>query len=203
MKKMINFILKKIKLRTLIVLAVLLMFNTYAWFIYSTRVRGSLTAHIVSWDLEFIAGEEEITTNIAFDVDRIYPGMDTYTKTVTANNKGEMAAKLTYEILSVTILGETTQKGEIIDLEEVDSDYLEDMIKNNYPFCIEIVISNEDLIAGSGTGDFVISLTWPFESNNDEWDTEWGEKAYEFYSLNPGEISIHIELEITAMQKLP
>ena len=99
MKEIINFIRKKIKLRTLIVLIMLLVFNTYAWFIYSTKVRGSLTAHIVSWDLEFVAGHEDTSTNVDFSVDRIYPGMEDYSKIVTANNRGEMPAKLTYKII--------------------------------------------------------------------------------------------------------
>lgn len=56
MNKIIK-ILKKIKLRNLIVLIILLAFNTYAWFIYTTRVSSELTAHVSSWDVEFIAKE--------------------------------------------------------------------------------------------------------------------------------------------------
>ncbi len=56
MNKIIK-ILKKIKLRNLIVLIILLAFNTYAWFIYTTRVSSEITAHVSSWDVEFIAKE--------------------------------------------------------------------------------------------------------------------------------------------------
>jgi len=175
MKRIINFIMKKIKLRTLIVLIILLMFNSYAWFVYQTRVKGTFIARISSWDLEFSVGEQEITGEMVFDVDRIYPGMETYTKEIVANNKGETAAKLTYLIKSLTILGEEI---------EIDED-IEEKLQTDYPFVIAIIVSNGSMAPGSGVGQFIISLEWPYESGDDELDTEWGERAYEFYSLNP------------------
>ena len=39
-KKVLNVIKKKVKLSNLILLVVLLMFNSYAWFIYNTKVKG-------------------------------------------------------------------------------------------------------------------------------------------------------------------
>ena len=47
-------ILKKIKIRNIIILIVLLMFNTYAWFIYATKVSMNLSVHVSSLNVEFV-----------------------------------------------------------------------------------------------------------------------------------------------------
>ena len=45
-KKVLNVIKKKVKLSNLILLVVLLMFNSYAWFIYNTKVNISILSKI-------------------------------------------------------------------------------------------------------------------------------------------------------------
>ena len=50
-KKVLNVIKKKVKLSNLILLVVLLMFNSYAWFIYNTKVNTSISAKIEAWDI--------------------------------------------------------------------------------------------------------------------------------------------------------
>lgn len=110
MKKMMNKmekitrIIKKIQIKNILILIVLLVFNSYAWFIYATKVSSGLSAHITSWNVSFRAGENEITTNVIFEVDKIYPGMETQTKKITALNTGEMKAILSYEIKKIRIL---------------------------------------------------------------------------------------------------
>ena len=106
MNKLVN-ILKKIKIRNLIILIILLAFNAYAWFIYATRVSLDLSVHVSSWNVEFVSGEEEITTNMEIVVDRIYPGMEDFERIIEVHNKGETPAVLTYEIESLQIMGET------------------------------------------------------------------------------------------------
>ncbi len=142
-------IIKKIKLRTLIIIIVLLLFNSYAWFIYATKVSGGLTAHITSWNVSFQAGEDQSTTQVAFDVDRIYPGMETYKQTLQAQNKGETKAKLSYTINSVTILGTTYKKNET-----TTSDDLLNRIQTYYPFHINISVNNTELEAGHRNRNF-------------------------------------------------
>ena len=53
----VNRILKKIKIKNLVILICLLAFNTYAWFIYTTKVSLDMTAHVSSWDVDFISKE--------------------------------------------------------------------------------------------------------------------------------------------------
>ena len=61
-------ILKKVKLKNMIILILLLIFNTYAWFIYATRVATDITAHVSSWNVEFVGSEGEITTNLVVTI---------------------------------------------------------------------------------------------------------------------------------------
>ena len=80
-KNVILAIIKKIKPSTLIIAILLLMFNSYAWFIYATKVEVGFTAHVTSWNVEFDVGQgEESSTNIVIDLERIYPGMEDYEK---------------------------------------------------------------------------------------------------------------------------
>lgn len=187
--------LKKVKIKNIIILILLLTFNAYAWFIYATRVSSSLSVHISSWNVEFSVGEEETVTNILIEVERVYPGMETYEKNVTVKNKGEIKAELGYEIRTLKVMDESYTVGENITMEQ-----LENKIKTDYPFKINVIKEDTLLKEGTGDGLFTVTVEWPFESGNDELDTLWGNKAYEYYSLNPGEKSILIEITLTAEQ---
>ena len=68
-KKVLNVIKKKVKLSNLILLVVLLMFNSYAWFIYNTKVHTSISAKIEAWDIAYISDGIRETQNIILDVD--------------------------------------------------------------------------------------------------------------------------------------
>lgn len=194
MEKIVR-ILKKVKIKNIIILILLLTFNAYAWFIYATRVSSSLSVHISSWNVEFSVGEEETVTNILIEVERVYPGMETYEKNVTVKNKGEIKAELGYEIRKLKVMDESYTVGENITMEQ-----LENKIKTDYPFKINVIKDDTLLKEGTGDGLFTVTVEWPFESGNDELDTLWGNKAYEYYSLNPGEKSILIEITLTAEQ---
>lgn len=197
MNKLVN-ILKKIKIRNLIILIILLVFNAYAWFVYATRASLDLSTHVSSWNVEFISGNEEITTNIEIVVDRIYPGMNEFEKTIEVHNKGETPAILTYEIKSLKIMDEFYEVSEESGL---TSDELEDKIKNEYPFKININANNNSLIQENQKGNFQITVDWPYESGDDELDTYWGNKAYDFYESNPDEQSIVLEITLIATQQ--
>ena len=190
--------LKKIKLKNLIILLLLLVFNTYAWFIYASKVSMGITASVSSWNVEFVSDAGETVTNIDVDVERIYPGMETFEKKVEVHNKGETAATLSYEIKSLKIMDdlyETTRDSGLT------SDDIENKIEQEYPFKILIEKDDAGLAVENGIGSFTIKVEWPYESGDDELDTTWGNKAYEYYSLNPGEKSIEMKLELVATQQ--
>ena len=84
--------------------------------------------------------------------------------------------------------------------ENMTSEELENKMKTDYPFKINVIKDDTELRAGTGEGLFSVTVEWPFESGDDELDTLWGNKAYEYYSLNPGEKSIEIEVKLTAKQ---
>ena len=46
--EIIKRLLKKFKLRTLLMLAILLSCNTFAWFIYATKVSNNISAYVRS-----------------------------------------------------------------------------------------------------------------------------------------------------------
>ena len=188
-------VLKKIKIKNIIILILLIVFNTYAWFIYATRVSSEISVHISSWNVEFSVGEDETITNLIIAVEKIYPGMETTEKNVTVRNKGEIKAELNYQIRSLKVLDESFTVGENITQEE-----LVNKITNEYPF--KIIVSKDDTLLkeGSGEGAFCVTVEWPFESGNDELDTLWGNKAYEYYSTNPEAKSIEIEIDLIAQQ---
>ena len=72
----------------------MLIFNTYAWFVYATRVSSEITVHISSWNVQFSVGEDETVTNVVIAVDRIHPGMETTEKNITVKNTaGKALAK--------------------------------------------------------------------------------------------------------------
>ena len=120
MEKVVK-ILKKIKIKNIIILILLLIFNTYAWFIYATRVSSELSVHISSWNVEFTVGENETVTNIVIAVERIYPGMENVEDNITVNNKGEVKAELDYDIASLKVMDEFYEVGENLSSEQLEA----------------------------------------------------------------------------------
>ena len=132
-------VLKKIKLKNLIILLLLLVFNTYAWFIYASKVSMGITASVSSWNVEFVSDAGETVTNIDVDIERIYPGMETFEKKVEVYNKGETGATLSYEIRSIKIMDdlyETTGDSALT------SDEIQNIIEQKYPFKIIVEKNN-------------------------------------------------------------
>lgn len=194
MEKIVK-IIKTIKIRNILFLILLLIFNTYAWFIYATRVSSGISAHVSSWNVEFTTGEDETTTNIVIELDRIYPGMEKVENNISVKNRGEIKAELSYEITSAKIMDEVYQIGDDMTTEQIENN-----IKTKYPFKINIEKEDTELSQGIGAGSFSVIVDWPFESGNDELDTLWGNKAYEYYSVNPGSKSVEIKITLIAQQ---
>lgn len=190
-------ILKKIKLRNILILIILLAFNTYAWFVYTTKVSTDLTAHVSAWDVEFVAKDGGVTSNLLIEVERIYPGMETFEHIVDVKNRGEVNVQLSYDIESLKIMDEYYEVSETSGL---TSQYIETKMTSDYPFKIEIVKEDSGLMTGTGDGQFRITVEWPFESGDDELDTYYGSKAYEYYSTKPGAKCIELKLKLNASQ---
>lgn len=190
-------IMKKIKIRNLIILILLLVFNAYAWFVYTTKVSADLSAHVSAWDVQFVAKDGGISSNMIIKVEKVYPGMEDFEKIIDVQNRGEVNVQLGYEIESARIMDETFERNEETGL---TSEIIEEKLKNDYPFKINIVKDDSKLMNGSGDGSFKITVVWPYESGDDEADTNWGRKAYEYYENNPDKECIELKLVLKATQ---
>lgn len=194
--KVLGRILKKTKLRTLLLLIILLSFNSTAWFIFATKVENGISAKVVAWNVAFVTGENELLEYINFNIDNIYPGMDEYTEKIEVTNNGESIAKLGYEMQNARLLDSTYN----VDDNTITSISLLSSLANDYPFKIRIGVSKEELAPGD-KAYFYVTVSWDYESGDDEADTYWGTKAYDYHQLNPDKNSIELNLVISAIQK--
>ncbi len=190
-RETINKLKKRIRKRTLFFLIIALMANTFAWFIYSNKVSNSITTGVKSWKITFDQDGQTLEQNVVFDFDDIYPGVNDQEKSIDITNDGEMKAYISYKIESIQIFDD------IFTIDNYSSLELENILNNNYPF--KIVFSNDDEINIGDTASFKVHLTWPFESGDDEKDTYYGKKSYEF-KQNSNDSQIKIKVKIKASQ---
>ena len=200
---------KVIKPKNIIVLIILLTSNTFAWFIYATKVQNEMSAHVGAWDILFEAGDSPIVDYINVSIDNMYPGMEDFHYELKAYNKSEVGASLTYTLLSADIMGDVyyTKEGRNEANEEVTetdltSEELIKVLKDNYPFKFDFSVSSSNLDADIGEAFYYIDANWPFESGNDELDTKWGIKASEYKKQHPDKPSIILKIKIYISQRL-
>ena len=161
----------KVKLKTILLLSITLLFNTYAWFLYRTKVSMNLTANVKKWQIEFAENDETITeTN--FIVATAYPGMVDISKEIYVENKGEIAADIEIEIEKATIFGEGINENLTLD-----------NFNEKFPFKIELNVDNTPLSPGE-EAKATVRFSWTYEADNekdkedkDALDTEYGIKA--------------------------
>lgn len=188
-KKRLHF-KKEIKIRTLLLLIITLIMNTYAWFIYIATVSVGLNVHIKSWDFELQNGAQ--TEDFEFAVENIYPGVpiDETVQNISAANNGEMDALLTCNVVYMRILDKeysTDQKYTSTPLTELyTSEELLRMLYEDYPFKIKVYLIDTDdsgnevstLYEGqdvsmptSSETNIRIQIEWPYEIDEDTLNT--------------------------------
>lgn len=206
-KKIFEIIRKKLKARYLLIFIVLISCNSFAWFIYIKDVQNSIDIHVRGWNIIMENSSGVISQVYKMNVQNMYPGMDEHVETLTAYNKSEMSASLTYSILKVRIFDETiySKEGKLEDNmelvgDELTSSELITKLFNDYPFKIEFLVSSEILDAEYGSSTYTLKVSWLYESGNDKLDTEWGARAYQFKENNPNNSSIEIEAKINVIQ---
>ena len=166
---------------------------TLAWFAYSGLVTTSTKIDVKSLLIEFDKNGDPVSSNIVIPLSEIYPGMNTVSETISIKNKGDSNAILSYEISSARILNDyVTPNGEL--------GYVEDQLSNEYPFHINMSLSDTYINANDGTGEFVISVSWPLDSGHDKDDNDWGSFSYEYQQNNPGNPAIEIQINLKASQ---
>ena len=162
----------KLNIMSLFFTAVSFISVTLAWFAYSGLVTTQTEVNVKAWYIEFNNKGKAVSNNIVISLNDIYPGMDLLSETIDIKNSGDSAANIEYKIKSVRILDE--------EYALTDQKVIEDKLAHNYPFHINMSLSDTYATAKDGTGKFVVSVSWPLDSGTDADDTKWGNKAYDF-----------------------
>ena len=186
---------RRIRVRTLFFLFLTLASNSFAWFIYSTKVSNSITAKVRSWHVNFnVAGGETTEEYIEVNIDDIYPGMQPFYQELKASNDGESDAKITYEVVDANVLGDNLIAKGMSSLDIINS------FKNDYPFTLSISSSSDIIKANGDEVTISISASWDYDSGNDEEDTKWGNRAYDYHKDNPDLSSVKLLIKVSAIQ---
>ncbi len=202
---------RRLKLKTLFLLSLTLIFNTYAWFLYVTTVSTNMTVHVDAWSVNFEVGDEVIEDDFVFEIDHAYPGMDDIEKTVTVNNSGEKDATLSYVITTVRIFDDVYIVKDELSQEEKDqltgneiektAEELKKMLEEDFPFKITVSINSNDLTMNGGEATINVKFTWEYESGDDELDTKYGVDSFKYYQENTGKPAIEVKIKLRAEQK--
>ncbi len=206
-KSLISLILKRIKISHILILIILLAGNSYAWFIYVNNVSNSVDVHVRAWRIDFDDGNTPVTEVVDVVVNNVYPGMTTYEKPINAHNYSDVSANVSYAILEASIMGETyvteegrTDVGDEIQEGDLTSAELQEMLESEFPFTISFTMSSDTIAPENGVATYTVSIAWPYESGDDEADTLWGTKAYDFKQTNPDDACISLKVKIYITQ---
>lgn len=197
----IKVLKKRFKLWHLLFIAIVISVNTYAWFIYMSKVSSDISVRVKSWNVSFQFNNQTMTDYINFDVEDIYPGMETRIQSLKVSNDGETDATLTYEVVYANIFGTEYDTGET----SMTPEQLTTKLANDYPFKITLS-STSNILSSSGTEEyFRVQIVWPYETTSngvlqDEQDTYWGNLAYTYKQNNPYTPCIQVRIKITAIQ---
>lgn len=192
-RKKVKKLKKKLRRSTLFFLVLMLITNSFAWFIYTNKVSNSINAHVKSWLVTFDQDGNPLEDTVEFTIDSIYPGMKDFTDSITISNSGETTAYITYQVTSIKVFDE------VLDTSSYTSDELISFLNTKYPFLLTFEVSDDE-IETSNTSSFNVKLSWPYESGRDELDTYYGKKSYDFSQNYPEENQIEIVVKIKASQ---
>ena len=184
----------KLNLLSLFFIAVSLTSITLAWFAYSGIASVDTEIDVKAWYIEFQKDNRAVTNNIDISLSDIYPGMDTVSEKVDINNMGDSDAEISYKIESARILDE--------DLVGLDPLALEDKLSHDYPFHLNINLSNNYATSKDGHSQIEVSVSWPLDSDNDEVDSEWGNKAFAFQKSENDKFNLDPNYQIRSSLKV-
>ena len=197
----------KVTFRTLFLLSITLIFNTYAWFLYATTVSTNLTAHVDAWRVDFAVEESMVEREINFVVAHAYPGMPTVVQTVNIANAGERPADIQFEVRMVRIFDTyfmtqdyaSEQSSVPTGTTIMTPQQLLSKIQNDYPFYLTIQANQNTLVPGQ-TSYLTTSFDWAYETGADATDTNYGTLAYDYYENNNGAAAFQTIFKILVIQ---
>lgn len=168
----------KINLTTVFFVIVSFISATLAWFAYSGLSDVSTDIDIKAWNIELSRNGEAVSNEVVISLPSITPGMETNNEVINIKNLGDSDAMISYNIVSARILGDEADN--YIANDTVTTNYIEDALSHKYPFHINISLDKGYAVARGGESKIEFSVSWPFDSGDNELDTTWGNKAYEF-----------------------
>ncbi len=197
----------RIKLRTIFLLSTTLIFNTYAWFLYVTTVSSNLTAHVDAWRVEFEIDDQTVEREFSIQLDNAYPGMPNRVKTRGILNSGERAADIGYVIKYFRVFNTRFYATDQLGANEtapqgatgMTAAALLSKIQNDYPFSLDFDVDDATVDPGDST-TLDVTFSWPFDSGDDETDTDYGTQAYTYYTQNNNTAPIEIGLKLIVTQ---
>lgn len=198
----------RVTIRTLFLLIITLIFNTYAWFTYFNTISAEITAHVDKWHVQFKVDDEVVEREFPINIEHAYPGMQDIENRVTVINDGEKDAVIDFAIKYVRIFNDIyiatdqMQSGETIPTgaTTMHSSALLTKIQNDYPFYLSLTTEN-NTVESETEGVLVINFSWAYESGDDNEDTTYGTAAYDFYAANPGRQAIEMVVKIIVKQR--
>ena len=149
---------KRLKRRSIFLALFVLGVNAYAWFVFISSASVNVRSNVVSWDVNFLDENSEVK-DLQILTSDLYPGMDTYTKTIKIKNNSDLRAKFEANIDSISVLGEEVSNSSNTYEEKVD------YLKNTYPFIVNITYP-KDILDKNDSMDLVITIDWPYEKTD-------------------------------------
>lgn len=166
----------KINLISLVFIFVSFISVTLAWFAYSGIVKVDTEIGIKAWHIELDKNGTKVSKDVVISLSEIYPGMDIVHEKLSIKNLGDSDAQVNYSIVSARLLDSNNY---VID-DGVESEYVEDLLAHDFPFHININLSQNYILPEEQESTFEVSISWPLDSDTDELDSTWGMGAYQF-----------------------
>lgn len=147
---------RKTIIRSLLLIAFLLIINTFAWFTYITKADLSINGSVVSWEVSFL-DQNSIIKDVNIAITDMKPGMLQFSKTIDIVNNSDVAAKFTYKITSVEFLGTQIFQGE-------ETDVIKQKLEQDFPFSLKIIPGKQELDL-KDTSSFQVTMDWTYEED--------------------------------------
>ncbi len=217
-KNILLLVLKKHKIGILLIIFMIMVSSTFAWFIYNKTVDMSLHAHVKAWNIE-LGEENESDEGYEIAIAALYPGMTSIDTVANGGgipivNNGELAAAVSISISSITLFGVEQVQGVDYTL-DVSADG-KTFTVNGYPFVLKFVLDASQVNSG-GKSALNYSLVWDYDNAEAECmqdengnaidynrcdveDTVMGETSYEYSKANPKASSLVIKMRMDVTQ---
>ena len=147
---------KKIKKRSIILIAFLFGVNAYAWFIYMSNASTTIESSVSAWNVNFYDGSEEVK-ELTINTGDLRPGMTDFTKDLIVKNNSDMQADFIYEVDKASLLGVNIMNN--IHSEMNAMSFLDD----SFPFKTKLTAS-KTVLENDDTMTFNIKISWPYEA---------------------------------------